>query len=174
MAKKGTKPAHVTQQRAREEQWRRRISSEGPSVEGTMAGSATSYESAGAGSSGSVTSAPANDAGITTITFAPTSAAASTTTRPATVQRAAPSARQRVAGAPGTASPARSSSTSGATLAAQRRATAAARSAGNRIANTGLSLDDEMHYVRSDVRRLILLTAICVLVLILLFFVIPR
>jgi hypothetical protein len=31
-----------------------------------------------------------------------------------------------------------------------------------------------MYYVRSDIRRLILLTAACVLVLVVLFFLIPR
>jgi hypothetical protein len=37
-----------------------------------------------------------------------------------------------------------------------------------------MSIEDEMYYVRSDIRRLILLTAACVAVLIVLLFVIPR
>jgi hypothetical protein len=37
-----------------------------------------------------------------------------------------------------------------------------------------MSIEDEMYYVRSDIRRLVLLTAACVVVLIVLFLVIPK
>jgi len=36
-----------------------------------------------------------------------------------------------------------------------------------------LSVDDEMHYIKGDIRRLIILTAICLAVIIALSFVVP-
>ena len=56
----------------------------------------------------------------------------------------------------------------------QRRAssTAAARASRLRPAATGLSMDEEMYYVRSDIKRLVILTGICLAVLIVLSFLI--
>jgi hypothetical protein len=55
----------------------------------------------------------------------------------------------------------------------QKRAGASATrgSARLRMAANQMSIDDEMAYVRSDIRRLIILTAICMAVLIALAFV---
>ncbi|MEO6457708.1 MAG: hypothetical protein ABIO92_05475, partial [Chloroflexia bacterium] len=57
----------------------------------------------------------------------------------------------------------------------QRRTPAAMSARASRLrpasANT-LSIDEEMYYVRSDIRRLIILTAICLAVLIALSFII--
>jgi hypothetical protein len=55
--------------------------------------------------------------------------------------------------------------------ASTRRQFQAARPGRMRLAANTLSIDEEMHYVRSDIRRLIILTAICLVVLIALSFV---
>jgi hypothetical protein len=55
--------------------------------------------------------------------------------------------------------------------AASRRTAAATRASRLAFQQT-MSLDDEMHYVRSDIRQLIILTAVCLVVLIALSFVI--
>jgi hypothetical protein len=58
--------------------------------------------------------------------------------------------------------------------AAQRRSTSigARGSARLRMTANQMSIDDEMDYVRSDIRRLVILTALCLVVLIALAFVI--
>jgi hypothetical protein len=56
--------------------------------------------------------------------------------------------------------------------AAQRRSYSAARASRVRLAANPLTLEEEMHYVRSDIRNLIILTAVCLAVLIVLAFVI--
>lgn len=152
MAKKGTRSAKVSQQRAREEQWKRRLGTQAQGDAGMLVadGSRSDDENIPAG--------PEPATPTSTMIFAPRSAvsrssATSATTRPSTAMRA----------------------TNTATAAAtQRRAAAAARTARTRATSTAMSVDDEMYYVRSDIRRLIMLTVVCVLVLILLFFLIPR
>jgi hypothetical protein len=47
-----------------------------------------------------------------------------------------------------------------------------ARTGRMKLAANAMSIDEEMHYVRSDIKRLIMLTAICLVVLIALSFVI--
>ena len=59
---------------------------------------------------------------------------------------------------------------SAATAASQRRAASTNRAARTRLAANTLSLDEEMHYVRSDIRRLVLLTLLCIAVLVALSF----
>jgi hypothetical protein len=66
---------------------------------------------------------------------------------------------------------ARSRTSSSMGAASQRRQFQAARPGRMRLAANTLSIDEEMHYVRSDIRRLIILTAICLVVLIALSFV---
>lgn len=85
---------------------------------------------------------------------------------------AVPAPTLPTARAGGVASQARSQSNA-AMATAQRRATTATRNARLRTGTETLSMDDEMHYVRSDIRRLIILTAICIAVLIVLAFLIP-
>jgi hypothetical protein len=50
---------------------------------------------------------------------------------------------------------------------------AATRTQRNRLAAQGMTIEEEMHYVRNDIRRLIILTVICMVVIIILAFVIP-
>lgn len=65
-------------------------------------------------------------------------------------------------------------STSAANTAAQRRAATMSRQSRTRYAPQSMSIEDEMYYVRADIRRLILLTAACVAVLIVLYFLLPN
>ena|SRR3712207_5881084 len=65
-------------------------------------------------------------------------------------------------------------STSSASAVSQRRTATTARQTRNRYAPQGMSIEDEMYYVRADIRRLILLTAACVAVLIVLYFLLPK
>jgi hypothetical protein len=149
MAKKGNRPNKANQQRSREEQWRRRAAAQ--------AGGTTSVAD-GDGAVGRYGTGTALDdeAGFTTVEMPSAALMPSGGTTP-------PRATQtRAQGS--TASPA----------ASQRRAANLTRNSRSRFAPTAMSIEDEMYYVRSDIRRLILLTAACVLVLIVLFFLIPR
>jgi hypothetical protein len=56
--------------------------------------------------------------------------------------------------------------------AGQRRSTAASRATRGRIMMNTMSLEEEMHYVRADIRKLIILTAACLAIIIVLAFVI--
>ena len=56
--------------------------------------------------------------------------------------------------------------------AGQRRSTAAGRATRGRIMMNTMSLEEEMHYVRADIRKLIILTAACLAIIIILAFVI--
>jgi hypothetical protein len=58
--------------------------------------------------------------------------------------------------------------------ATQRRTATSARTSRTRLTANALTIEEEMRYVRSDIRRLIILTAICLAVIIALSFVIPR
>lgn len=93
----------------------------------------------------------------TEATYGPTSSVGRSTTSTSAVRSGA-AARSRTGSSMGAATP--------------RRQFQAARPGRMRMAANTLSVDEEMHYVRSDIRRLILLTAICLAVLIALSFVI--
>ena len=58
--------------------------------------------------------------------------------------------------------------------ASQRRAIAASRAARSRVAMNTMSLEEEMHYVRADIRKLIILTVFCLAIIIALAFVLNR
>jgi len=151
MAKKTTR---TTQQRAREEQWRRRVNAQTqattPTLSNTASNTAVEDEVDEAEPDGYI------QADIPTIPSVTTSSIAT---------RAA---------AAGTAAAARTTpTTSAATSAAQRRALAASRAARSRIVVNTLSIEDEMNYVRSDVRSLIIQTAFCLAVIIALAFILP-
>lgn len=152
MAKKGTRPAKTNQQRAREEQWKRRLASQGQGEAGLLMVDEPAFDAGGG-----ETMPALSEAQI---------AAVSITATPRTM-----SATRSTAG---TASTARTNPASATAAATQRRATAAARTARTRAAANVMTVDDEMHYVRTDIRRLITLTVACLLVLIVLFFLIPR
>lgn len=140
MPKKTTRPAKSSQQRAREEQWRRRVSAQGLT---TVDGSAATMDTTDFDENPDEQAEPE------------LSASTMTTVRP---REAMPARSARAASA----------------AVQQRRtpAAAAARASRLRPAANSLSVDEEMYYVRSDIRRLIILTAICLAVLIALSFVI--
>jgi hypothetical protein len=64
--------------------------------------------------------------------------------------------------------------TTGMPTAGQRRALATGRGTRARLAMNTMSLEEEMHYVRADIRRLILLTVACLAIIIVLAFILNR
>ena len=142
MPKKTTRPAKTSQQKAREEQWRRRVNAQGLT--------ATTDAFTDVSPDDGLEESPEG------VTLPVSSARTMTTTRP----------RQ--------ATPAATTTTRTPSTAAQQRRTpaAAARASRLRPAATSLSMEEEMYYVKSDIRRLIILTAICLAVLIALSFII--
>ncbi len=144
MPKKSTRGSKAAQQRARQEQWRKRIA--GPAIAQTTQALKDLYEIdptppvATAGP-------PAPMAGTSTVSAPATSPSP-----------AAGAARGRPSGTVGTQGYARPSQ--------------APRYTRGRIQATIMSLEDEMYYVRTDIRRLIILTAVCMAILIVLSFII--
>ncbi|HYO48987.1 MAG TPA: hypothetical protein VEW94_03965 [Chloroflexia bacterium] len=131
------KKTKTTQQRSKEEQWRKRMASQAQrtGVTGNIA-------------SGTVTGMMDDGADETRIPAPP---------RPRSTTMTASSRTQ--------------ASTATAT---QRRTATSARTSRTRLTANALTIEEEMRYVRSDIRRLIILTAICLAVIIALSFVIPR
>ncbi|MEO8287983.1 MAG: hypothetical protein ABI670_16260 [Chloroflexota bacterium] len=149
MAKKTTRA--VSQQRTKEDQWRRRVASQTRATTPTLGGARpdvideVELDSEDTGyTQADMRQMPANVAmsAAATRTAATSAAARTTTTNAAT------------------------------TVANQRRALAATRAARGRAAANVMTIDDEMRYVREDVRNLIFLTVLCFAVLIVLAFVI--
>ena len=138
MPKKTTRTAKSSQQKAREEQWRRRVTAQGLATIDDVA-----------------EVSPADDLDDTMAEEAVPVASTRTMT----------AARPRQASQVGSGR---------AASAAQQRRTPAAATRASRLrpAATSLSMEEEMYYVRSDIRRLIILTAICLAVLIALSFII--
>lgn len=160
MAKKPVQAASKpSQQKSKEEQWRKRMAAQ------ARTGAATGYTTApsagsavtepgdvtfvenGTGAEEIVASGPvvATSAAVSTIPNAGKAAAAPVP------RSSVPSAARRPMSAPR------------ANLASRARIGAANQ----------MSLDEEMHYIRSDIRRLIILTAICLVILIALAIIIP-
>ena len=149
MVKKTVKPAKSGNiQRTREEQWKRRLAAQG----GTVASGATiDREDMGAVADGA-------EGGETT--YAPrTTTGAGRTANGATTATRTPSTAARSRTIPPSAS------------ATQRRMAQPARSNRLKLAANTMTIEEEMHYVRSDIRTLIILTAVCLAVLIALSFV---
>jgi hypothetical protein len=147
MVKKTAKTPKPNLQRAREEQWRRRVAAQGGTTAGTPGAGATLDRTDG-------TAADSDDG-----TYVPRAATGGARATAATSSaRAGAMPRSRVG-----------STAAGAT---QRRMAQPARTGRMRLAANAMSIDEEMHYVRSDIKRLIMLTAICLVVLIALSFVI--
>ncbi|HEX9988651.1 MAG TPA: hypothetical protein VGE45_09260 [Chloroflexia bacterium] len=126
-----------TTQRSKEEQWRKRMASQGQRT--GFAGGVTS----------SATTDMMDDGRDETRIPAPPRPRSTTMTAPGRTQASAATATQR-------------------------RAATAARTSRTRLTANTLTIEEEMRYVRSDIRRLIILTAICLAVIIALSFVIPR
>lgn len=149
MAKKTVRAAKPTQQRTKEEQWRKRMAAQART--GTTAYSAPN-------GAGSAVAEPEDD--VETYESAAVAPAAA-------VPTPAPRAQApRATSTPATAA-ARAS-------AAQRRSLASQRPVRPRagITNT-MSVEEEMHYIRTDIRKLITLTAICIVIIIILAFIVP-
>jgi hypothetical protein len=139
MTKKTARTTKPSQQRSKEEQWRRRMAAQartGMAVPGTSASSAVA----------DVDDEILGDTG--TMADGSTSAA---TARTSTANS-------------------RTQSTQAAT---QRRIAAQARTSRTRLATNTLSLEDEMYYVRSDIRRLVILSGVCLAILIGLALILP-
>lgn len=132
------KKTKTTQQRSKEEQWRKRMTAQAQRS-GGFAGEATSR---------AATDMMGDGAGETSTPPSP---------RPRSAAMTAPGRTQ-----------------AGTATATQRRAATAARTSRTRLTANTLTMEEEMRYVRSDIRRLIILTAICLAVIIALSFVIPR
>ncbi len=148
MAKKGNRPSKANQQRSREEQWRRRAAAQAGGATSVVDNySATAQDGVGLEDEAEFTTM---DAPADALVAAPATTASTRATQP------------------------RAQGSAASATAAQRRAGTANRQSRARYAPNVMSLEDEMYYVRSDIRRLVLLSAACVVVLIVLFFIIPR
>jgi hypothetical protein len=144
-----TKKSRTTQQqRARQEQWRRRVDAQ-------VGGSSTRTADAPTTASNTAIEDEATDeaAGYTQAELRRMPAGVST-------GGAATRAMNRAGGSP-------TVSTAG-----QRRAIAASRATRARMAVNAMSLEEEMHYVRADIRKLTILTVACLSIIIVLAFVI--
>jgi hypothetical protein len=136
------KKTKVTQ-RAREEQWRRRVEQQSRPVN-EVSGRAVSVDDMPDGTDDAAEYMQAD--------IRPMPSGVSTSARTAS-----------------TAQTARTPRSAAAAPAATRRSAAATRASRLAFQQT-MSLDEEMHYVRSDIRQLIILTAVCLAVLIVLSF----
>lgn len=146
MPKKTARSAKSNSQRSREEQWKRRAAAQGVIGSAATSGATLDREDA-------VTDEEADSDGV--------ARAASPTPRASALSAARA----------GTASRVRASTSATSSMAARRPAQTA-RAGRMRLAANAMSLDEEMRYVRSDIRLLIILTAVCLVVLVALSFVI--
>lgn len=147
MPKKTTRAARTgqSQQRTKEEQWRRRMATQ---AQGGAAGVALEQDEE---SATFVEDGTSDAKAFVSPTRVP---AQRPTSRPATTTAQARTQTSTMASS-------------------QRKAAIASRNTRVRLTTETLSMEDEMYYVRTDIRRLIILTAICFVVLIALVFIIP-
>lgn len=141
------KKTKTAQQRSKEEQWRKRMATQGRSPVGTA-----------------VADDLASDSSVTSdqvMTFVP-----------AGLERNTPMARASAPAQKGASAVAKRATVSQSPT-AQRRVAAASRTGRSRGAVNALTVEEEMYYVRTDIRRLIILTAICFAIIVLLAFIIP-
>jgi len=147
------------QTRTKEDQWRRRVAAQGLATTPTLSGTGSTTTAA---ATTALDDGTDGDAGYTQAEMRQMPSVATTSAGAAT-KSTGTSANPRTT----------TVSTAGAANAAtQRRALAASRAARSRMAVNTMSLEEEMGYVRSDVRSLIVLTAICLAVIIVLSFLI--
>jgi hypothetical protein len=147
MAKKTTR---TTQQRSKEDQWRRRVAAQSRAATPVLSNVATDDV------------ADEVEEGYTQAEMLPmpsvsTSGSAAAATAPRTTTTRTTSA---------------TTGTAAANAAAQRRALAASRAARARMPANTMTIDEEMNYVRADIRSLIVLTGICLAIIIVLAFLI--
>ena len=153
MPKKSTRATRSAQQRAKEEQWRRRMAAQARRQTAEAIEDLYMVDSIDGETTADVdVASPPRD-----VHNRGTNGMGSTGTRAAST----PAAQTRY-GSPAVAR-------RGATPAT--RVASASRSARARMAATTLSLEEEMYYVRTDIRRLVVLTVICIAVLIVLSFI---
>ncbi len=153
MAKKTTRTSQ--QQRARQEQWRRRIDAQ--------TGQPTSSGSASA----SAQDVMDDEAYGTAVDAAESEGYQQADIRPIPSVATASGARRATTGRPGPTS-------SMVQTPGQKRALAATRTTRARLMTNTMSIDEEMHYVRADIRKLITLTIACLVIIIVLAFVLNR
>lgn len=146
MVKKTAKTPKTNIQRAREEQWKRRVAAQGGLVADVTAGATLDR----ADSAASAVDAEG--------TYTPRTATTDVRSTATSSARSGAMARSRTGSAVPSAS--------------QRRMAQPARAGRLKVNLNMMSIDEEMHYVRSDIKLLILLTVICLVVLIALSFVI--
>jgi hypothetical protein len=152
MAKKTTRTSQ--QQRARQEQWRRRIDAQ---TGQPTSGDAAPVVDDAVEAYGEATDA-AENAGYMQADM-----------RPMPSVTTASTAAKRATSRTGTASTTGAVPTPG-----QRRALAASRTTRARLTMNTMSLEEEMHYVRADIRKLITLTIACLAIIIILSFILSR
>jgi hypothetical protein len=153
MAKKTTRTSQ--QQRARQEQWRRRIDAQTGQPTSSGSASAAAQDVMDDEAYGSAADAAESEgyqqADIRPI---PSVATASGTKRAASSR---PGPTSSMVQTPG-----------------QKRALAATRSTRARLMSNTMSIEEEMHYVRADIRKLITLTIACLVIILVLAFVLNR
>ena len=153
MAKKTTRTSQ--QQRARQEQWRRRIDAQTGQPTSRGSASASAEDVMDDEAYGTAVDA-AESEGYQQADILPIPAVATASgTRRATTGR--PAATSSVVQTPG-----------------QKRALAATRTTRARLMTNTMSIDEEMHYVRADIRKLITLTIACLVIIVVLAFVLNR
>ena len=153
MAKKTTRTSQ--QQRARQEQWRRRIDAQTgqPTTDSAASDSASSVDDTEEAYTEAMDAA--ENVGYQQAEIRPIpSVATASGTRRATTRTGATTATTPTPG--------------------QRRALAATRTTRARLTMNTMSLEEEMHYVRADIRKLITLTIACLVIIIVLAFILNR
>src|SRR5438552_833778 len=138
MPKKTARATRPSQQRSKEEQWRKRMAAQ-----------------ARPGGAGALVERDGFGPGADTAEMAAESTQAQTTTR------------SRASSATATAR------TQTASAAMQRRASTTPRGGRARFGANTLTIDEEMRYIKGDIRRLIILTAICLAIIIILSIIVP-
>jgi hypothetical protein len=157
MAKKTTRTSQ--QQRARQEQWRRRIDAQTGQTTGGGSIAAPEEEMESGESYGTAVDA-ARDEGYQQANIQPIPSVATA------------SGTRRNTSSTGTGT--RAGASTAVQTPGQKRALAATRSTRARLAMNTMSIEEEMHYVRADIRKLITLTIACLVIIVVLAFVLNR
>lgn len=153
MAKKTTRTSQ--QQRARQEQWRRRIDAQ------------TGQPTSGGSASASAQDVMDDEAYGTAVDAAESEGYQQADIRPIPSVATASGTRRAATNRPGATS-------SMVQTPGQKRALAATRTTRARLMTNTMSIEEEMHYVRADIRKLITLTIACLVIIIVLAFVLNR
>jgi hypothetical protein len=153
MAKKTTRTSQ--QQRARQEQWRRRIDAQ------------TGQPTSSGGASTSAQDVMDDEAYGTAVDAAESEGYQQADIRPIPSVATASGTKRAATGRPAPTS-------SMVQTPGQKRALAATRSTRARLMTNTMSIEEEMHYVRADIRKLITLTIACLVIIVVLAFVLNR